>query len=143
MVGQLSSNVPIFTNAWAVMSYEEFEKEILEERRRPIASVDVNTATGINLVYVQKTIAIATVDTSLALPVSFSLAKQEGVTFSGWYDYTSGARKVITSGLVENVFTPQNQLESNRVYVAEVLNLHIFSEEEMRKLAASTNEGRG
>ena len=105
--------------------------------------MDPTVSTGINLVFVQKTIAVANVDINNSLPVSFTLAAQEGKTFSGWYDYTSGVRTVITDGLYGNVFTPQNQLGANRTYVAEVLNLQLFSEEELRVLSASTNEGRG
>ena len=144
MVGHLSggASVPTFQNSWAVMSYEEFIKDS-SARRRPIASVGVGIETGINVVYVQKTVAVANVDINTQLPVSFSLASQEGMTFSGWYDYTSGVRTVITDGLSGNVFTPQNQLKTNQVFVAELLNLQLFSEEELRVLSASTNEGRG
>ena len=147
MIGYLDTSsggnvIPTFQNAWAVMAYEEFDKD-LDARRRPIASLDPTVSTGINLVFVQKTIAVANVDINNSLPVSFTLAAQEGKTFSGWYDYTSGVRTVITEGLYGNVFTPQNQLGANRTYVAEVLNLQLFSEEELRVLSASTNEGRG
>ena len=136
-------NLPTFRNTWAVMSYEEFAKESLADRRRPIASKDYTESTGVNCVYVQKTVAVANIDLSSSLPVSFTVAAQEGMVFSGWYDYTSGERSVITTGLVENVFTPQNQTFSNRIYTAELLNLQFFSEEELKKLSASTNEGRG
>ena len=144
MVGRIAANVgiPTFQNAWAVMSYEEYIKDV-SVRRRPIASVSVGVETGINVVYVQKTVAVANVDINTTLPVSFTLAAQEGMTFSGWYDYTSGERTVITEGLQGTVFTPQNQLKANQVYVAELLSLQLFSEEELRVLSASTNEGRG
>ena len=147
MIGYLDTSsggnvLPTFQNAWAVMSYDEFDKEV-DVRRRPVASLDPTVSTGINLVYVQKTIAIANVNISNSLAVSFTLASQEGKTFSGWYDYTSGVRTVVTEGLQGTVFTPQNQLATNRIFVAEVLNLQLFSEEELRVLAASTNEGRG
>ena len=143
-VGYLDGNasVPTFQNTWAVMSYEEFIKDA-SARRRPIANVGVGIETGVNVVYVQKTVAVANVDINTNLPVSFTLASQEGMTFSGWYDYTSGARSVITEGLLGNVFTPQNQLKTNQVFVAELLSLQLFSEEELRILSASTNEGRG
>lgn len=136
-----SQGIPTFQNVWAGMSYEEYDKGT--EGRTVIGTESYSTKTGVNVVYVQSAIVVPNVDTSATLPISFTLEAREGMTFSGWYDYTSGARSVITSGLEGSVFTPQNQSSANLVYIAEVINLQIFSEAEVKKLAASTNEGRG
>ena len=123
------------------MDYEEYKAGA--SGRRVLGSHPLSTPTGVNRIYVQEAIAIADINIHANLPISFTLEAREGLTFSGWYDYTSGSRQVITSGLNKDVFTPQNQNESNRLFVAEVIPLQLFTEAHLKQLAASTNEGRG
>ena len=133
-----------FANTWAGMSYEEFDKGA--DGRLAIGSSTYGTKNKINLIYVQTAIVIPKLNTSstVALPISFSLEERENMTFSGWYDYTTGVRTVITEGLEGFTFTPQTQAGAeDYVYVAELIELQLMTEAQMDKLSASTNEGRG
>ena len=143
MIGNIlgTAGIPAFSNCWAVMDYEQYKAGAAG--RRVIGTHELSVQTGVNRIYVQEAIAIAEIKTNASLPISFTLEAREGLTFSGWYDYTSGSRQVITSGLDKDVFTPQNQNESNRLFVAEVIPLQLFEEQHIKQLAASTNEGRG
>ncbi len=143
MIGYLDASlgVPTFNNGWAVMSYKEFDKGA--DGRKAIGDSTSAINDSINLVYVQTAIVIPNIKTSSATPISFELEAKEGMTYSGWYDYTSGTRTVVTDGLGASVFTPQTQPAANMVFVVELIELQIFTEAQIDKLAVSANEGRG
>lgn len=136
------NTVPTFNNVWAVLSSEEFDEDNPREYGRLIlGNGSYSDVTNVNRVYVEYTVAIATINPLAPKPITFSLEPKENMTFSGWYDYTTGERQVITEGMLGTNYSPN--VVANNLYKVELVNLLITDQKELKRISASTNEGRG